>query len=142
MFKYFISEPTRIAITTGTQRITFPLHTGLIRIHSCDHLFKFYYAKPNIEHTDNITSKIFDSSFVRSDKIKNTINNIVQLYRLGDRCIVDIPRIYFKNINMREKDMIHFNSCILQTVWNDNDTIRSIEIISPSEINNFIQKDI
>ncbi len=140
MFKYFISEPTRIAITTGTQRITFPLHIGLIRIHSCDNLFKFYYAKPNIENTDNITSKIFDSSFVKTDIVKN--NTTVQLYRLGDRCIVDIPRIYFKNINMREKDVYHFNSCILQTVWNDNDTIRSIEIISPSDINNFIQKDI
>jgi len=138
MFKYFISEPTRIAITTGTQRITFPLHTGLIRIHSCDHLFKFYYAKPNIENTDNITSKIFDSSFVKTDIVKN--NKTVQLYRLGDRCIVDIPRIYFKNINMREKDSEHFNSCILQTVWNDNDTIRSIEIISPSDINNFIKR--
>jgi len=138
MFKYFISEPTRIAITTGTQRITFPLHTGLIRIHSCDNSFKFYYAKPNIENTDNITSKIFDSSFVRSDKIKN--DTTVQLYRLGDRCIVDIPRIYFKNINMRDKDSQHFNSCILQTVWNDNDTIKSFEIISPSEINKFIQR--
>jgi hypothetical protein len=139
MFKYFISEPTRIAITTGTQRITFPLHTGLIRIHSCDNIFKFYYAKPNIENTDHITSKIFDSSFVRSDKIKNTINNTVQLYRLADRCIVDIPRIYFKNINMSKKDLMHFNACILQTVWNDNDTIRSIEIISPSDINKFMK---
>jgi len=139
MFKYFISEPTRIAITTGTQRITFPLHTGLIRIHSCDNIFKFYYAKPNIENTDHITSKIFDSSFVKCDKIKNNNNTTVQLYRLADRCIVDIPRIYFKNINMSKKDSLHFNACILQTVWNDNDTIRSIEIISPSEINKFMK---
>ena len=136
MFKYFISEPTRIAITSGTQRITLPLHTGLIRINSSENIFKFYYDKPSIEYTDYISSKFFNS-FVKSDQIK--MNNTVQLYKLGDRCIVDIPRIYFRNINMSLLNVDNYNSCILQTIWNDNYTIKSIDIIPPSEINKYLK---
>jgi hypothetical protein len=136
MFKYFISEPTRIAITSGTQRITLPLHTGLIRINSSENIFKFYYDKPSIEYTDYISSKFFNS-FVKSDQIN--MSNTVQLYKLGDRCIVDIPRIYFRNINMSLLNVDNYNSCILQTIWNDNYTIKSIDIIPPSEINKYLK---
>jgi hypothetical protein len=135
MFKYFISEPTRIAITSGTQRITLPLHTGLIRINSSENIFKFYYDKPSIEYTDYISSKFFNS-FVKSDQ---KMSNTVQLYKLGDRCIVDIPRIYFRNINMSLLNVDNYNSCILQTIWNDNYTIKSIDIIPPSEINKYLK---
>lgn len=130
MFKYFINEPTIISITTGLKRIIFPLHKGLIGINTNDDKFNFSYFS-HYSYT-NLYEKVCINKL-------NTVHT-VQLYKIQDRYIVDIPRVYFRNvkININKVDN-KYNECLLSVLWLDNDIIKSIEIIPSSEISKYIK---
>ena len=123
MFKYYINEPIRIAITSGSNRLLFPLHQGLINIKAHNSRFDLWYVN---KCTNAIsTNQIINKKFIQTSDSVNT-----KFYKLDRDVLIDIPRIYFKKFPTYP----NFPHCILTCVWNDEKNLKSIEIIPSSHL--------
>jgi len=122
MFKYYINEPIRIAITSGSNRLLFPLHQGLINIKAHDSRFDLWYVNKSTSVMS--TNKLINKKFIRTPDIENT-----KFYKLDRDVLIDIPRIYFKKFPTYP----NFSHCILNCVWNEKN-LKSMEIIPSSHL--------
>jgi hypothetical protein len=118
MFKYYINEPIRIAITSGSNRLLFPLHQGLINIKAHDSKFDLWYVNKSTNTNNN-------KKFIQTRYSANT-----KFYKLERDVLIDIPRIYFKKFPIYP----NFSNCVLTCVWNDQNNLKSIEIIPSSHL--------
>ena len=119
MFKYYINEPIRIAITSGSNRLLFPLHQGLINIKAHDSRFDLWYVNKS---TNAINT---NKKFIQTSDNANT-----KFYKLERDVLIDIPRIYFKKFPTYP----NFSNCVLTCVWTDQNNLKSMEIIPSSQL--------
>jgi hypothetical protein len=123
MFKYFINQPSKIVFTTGVTRHIIPLHIGLIQIDTSN-IFKLNY----VLDYGRSTSK--DVMYFEK-RYRDSCNKTKRIYKLQDRVIVDIPRVYFKNISISD--------CVLSAVWKNEERINEISVIPAEEFKNIFK---
>lgn len=128
MFKHLIQNDTRISITSGTNRLVFPVHPGLVFINS-KYGFHFFYHKHNINKYHKLVEKIYDKRVV--------IPYNTQIYRLNNTNVsVNIPFVYNKNINIPQ-------NCLLSVNWeNNSDFLNSIKVISSEQANEIMNEEL
>ena len=123
MFKYFINQPSRIVFTSGGTRHVIPLHVGLIQLDTSD-IFKLSYI-PDYGRSNNKDVIYFEKRY------RDCCNKTKRIYKLQERVLVDIPRVYFKNIIIGD--------CVLSAVWRDEERIKEISVIPAEEFKNIFK---
>jgi hypothetical protein len=109
--------------TSGVTRHVIPLHVGLIQLDTSD-IFKLNYI-PDYGRSNNKDVICFEKRY------RDCCNKTKRIYKLQERVLVDIPRVYFKNISIGD--------CVLSAVWRDEERIKEISIIPAEEFKNIFK---
>ena len=124
MFRYFISDTSKIVFSTSKQRLVFPLHTGVFRIDDRSNQFLFHYDKFNINKYQKFSEKVLDRGI--------NCSYTTQLYKLqNDTVSVSIPGVYYKTLPI-------YDGKVLQIKWEDNsDRVNSIRVIPMNQLRQY-----
>jgi hypothetical protein len=128
MFKYFISNDTRIIITSGGKRLSFPLHTGMINV-AYNYNFHLHYPRYNFDKMKKFSEKVFEKGI--------NVNYNTQLYRIyGKNMNISIPYIFHKNIQIPENSLV-------SVCWEDqSDLLNNIKVISSEHAQEVIDEEL
>jgi hypothetical protein len=128
MFKYFISNDTRIILTSGGKRLSFPLHTGMVNV-SYNYNFYLHYPRYNFDRMKKFSDKIFQKGI--------NINYNTQLYRIyGKNLNITIPYIFHKNIQIPD-------NALISVCWEDSsDLLNNIKVLSSEQAQEIINEEI
>lgn len=128
MFKYFINQDTRIILSSGSKRLSFPLHPGVIGL-DYRYNFRMHYQRQKFEKVNRFAEKIFEKGV--------TVNYNTQIYRLHGKYInVNIPYTFQKTLQIPENSLV-------SVCWEDNtDLLNSIKVITSEQAHEIMREEL
>lgn len=128
MFKYFINNDTRIILSSGSKKLSFPLHPGMVLL-DYRYNFRMNYQRHNFEKVSRLAKRIYEKGI--------TVNYNTQIYRLrGSYINVTIPYTFQKTLQIPENS-------IVSVCWEDDtDLLSHIKVITSEQAQEIMKEEL